>query len=65
MGVTDWERWINLLLVSLPTFSPLHRFLFFECSCACVCVIVHRGLCVFLFVFADRVWEVCVRVFNF
>lgn len=54
MGVTDWERWINLLLVSPPTFSSLHPFLFFECCCACVCVTVHRGLCVF-FLFLQTV----------
>ncbi len=37
MGVTGWERWINLLLVSLLKSSPSSTSSF-VCLCACVCL---------------------------
>lgn len=37
MGVTGWERWINLLLVSLLKSSPPSTSSF-VCLCACVCL---------------------------
>lgn len=44
MGVTGWERWINLVLVSLLKFPPSSTSSF-VCLCACVCVCLCARKC--------------------
>lgn len=46
MGVTGWERWINLVLVSSLKPSPSSTSsLVWSCACVCLCARIYACMC--------------------